>query len=107
MKFAASLAVLCACGCSNDAEGASPLVASYIIDGRSITLHAGAHTEPAAPGSAAYNHGSHFTGSTALLLGDRIELRNVTVVNEVVIVSYGDPGRTQAVTFLISTFRKG
>lgn len=138
VRFAASVAALCACSCSNDGEHASPLDASYVVDSRSITLHAGIHAEPAAPGSAAlnstrvwgqptvadldrdglddaivilvnepggsgtfyyvaaaYNDGSHFTGSTALLLGDRIDMRSVTVVDGIVIVSYSDHGRTQ------------
>lgn len=138
VKFAASVAALCACGCGNDGEHVSALDASYIVDGRSITLQAGMHTESAAPGSAAlnstrvwgqptvadldrdgnddavvilvnepggsgtfyyiaaaYNDGSHFTGSTALLLGDRIDVRSVTVVDGIVIVSYSDHGRTQ------------
>lgn len=142
VSFAASVAALCACGCSNDGERPSPLDASYVIDARSITLHAGMHAEPAAPESAAlnstrvweqptladldrdglddavvilvnepggsgtfyyvaaaYNDGSHFIGSTALLLGDRIDMRSVTVENGTVIVSYSDHGRTQAIAY--------
>jgi hypothetical protein len=49
--------------------------------------------------AAAYNDGSHSTGSTALLLGDRIDMRSVTVVNGIVIVSYSDHGRTQAIAY--------
>jgi hypothetical protein len=51
--------------------------------------------EPGGSGSfyyvaAAYNDGTQFVGSTALLLGDRIDIQSVAVSDGIVIVSYSD-----------------